>query len=63
MSGDARAVRADALGKWTGIEPGLPLAWHFAALRRARFTALDCFWRSEADAIYGGIRCTNESRR
>jgi SAM-dependent methyltransferase len=59
---------ADALGIdirklqkriWTPsdwVEPGMPLAWHFDRLREAGFTSVDCFWRCDCDAIYGGIR-------
>jgi SAM-dependent methyltransferase len=38
-----------------GIEEGLPLAWHLDRLRACRFYAVDCFWRSDSDAIYGGF--------
>lgn len=38
------------------VEQGLPLAWHFDQLRAAGFTSVDCFWRCDCDAIYGGIR-------
>jgi SAM-dependent methyltransferase len=52
-------AEADArvLGGWDGgVEEGLPLAWHLDALREAGFGAVDCFWRCDCDAIYGGIR-------
>ena len=39
-----------------GVEEGLPLAWHFDALRKSDFSSVDCFWRCDCDAIYGGIR-------
>jgi len=54
-----RSTEADArvLGGWDGgVEEGLPLAWHLDALREAGFGAVDCFWRCDCDAIYGGIR-------
>ncbi len=38
-----------------GVEQGLPLAWHLDALREAGFGAVDCFWRCDCDAIYGGV--------
>jgi len=38
------------------VEAGLPLAWHFDQLRAAGFSSVDCFWRCDCDAIYGGIR-------
>jgi SAM-dependent methyltransferase len=45
------------LGGWDGgVEQGLPLAWHLDALREAGFGAVDCFWRCDCDAIYGGIK-------
>jgi SAM-dependent methyltransferase len=53
------SAEADArvLGGWKGgVEQGLPLAWHFDALREAGFDAVDCFWRCDCDAIYGGIK-------
>jgi SAM-dependent methyltransferase len=53
---EARAARVVALGPWTGVEQGLPLTWHFAALRQAGFAVADCYWRSDCDAIYGGIK-------
>lgn len=50
-----REERQKALGEWKGIEEGLPLAWHFDELRSAGFADVDCFWRCDCDAIYGGI--------
>ena len=45
------------LGGWDGgVEQGLPLAWHLDALREAGFGTVDCFWRCDCDAIYGGIK-------
>jgi SAM-dependent methyltransferase len=38
-----------------GIEDGLPLAWHLDRLRECGFCSVDCFWRSDCDAIYGGF--------
>ena len=52
----AAEARKAALGEWCGIEQGLPLFWHFEHLRDAGLTAIDCFWRSDCDAIYGGIK-------
>jgi len=55
----SRSAEADArvLGGWDGgVEEGLPLTWHLDALREAGFGAVDCFWRCDCDAIYGGIR-------
>ena len=37
-------------------EAGLPHAWHLDELRAAGFSAVDCFWRSDCDAVYGGLR-------
>ena len=39
-----------------GIEQGLPLPWHLDRLTQSGFTHVDCFWRCDCDAIYGGIR-------
>jgi SAM-dependent methyltransferase len=53
------SAEADArvLGGWDGgVEQGLPLAWHLDTLREAGFGAVDCFWRCDCDAIYGGFR-------
>lgn len=50
------AERQHLLGEWKGVEEGMPLAWHLDQLREAGFTAVDCFWRRDGDAIYGGIR-------
>ena len=48
---------ARVLGGWDGgVEQGLPLAWHLDALRAAGFETVDCFWRCDCDAIYGGIK-------
>ena len=38
-----------------GVEQGMPLAWHFHALEASGFRSVDCFWRSDCDAVYGGI--------
>ncbi len=48
--------RKQLMGKWVGTENGLPLQWHFEKLKEAGFGAIDCFWRLDYDAIYGGIR-------
>jgi len=53
---EAIAERERILGPWNGVEAGQPLAWHFDQLRQAGFTSVDCFWRADCDAIYGGIR-------
>jgi hypothetical protein len=43
-------------GGWEGgVEVGLPLAWHLDVLRACGFRAVDCFWRCDCDAIYGGV--------
>jgi len=43
-------------GGWEGgVEPGMPLAWHFDQLQAAGFRSVDCFWRCNGDAIFGGI--------
>jgi len=54
---DAAEADARVLGGWDGgVEQGLPLAWHLDALREAGFGAVDCFWRCDCDAIYGGFK-------
>jgi SAM-dependent methyltransferase len=53
---EAQAEREHAIGDWQGVEEGLPLSWHFDHLQQAGFTAVDCFWRVDCDAIYGGVR-------
>jgi hypothetical protein len=52
---DVDAVRRKAIGEYRGNEEGMSLAWHFARLRANRFRYVDCFWRCDCDAIYGGI--------
>ena len=53
---DIRAFRSKFVEPWEGSEEGLPLEWHFERLRASGFEAVDCFWRCDCDAIYGGIR-------
>jgi ubiquinone/menaquinone biosynthesis C-methylase UbiE len=53
---NVRVFRKKLMGDWVGTEQGLPLEWHFEKLKTAGFTAIDCFWRLDYDAIYGGIR-------
>ena len=61
-TGYARALGVDILkiqeqlwrpSDW--VEDGMPLAWHFDRLREAGFRSVDCLWRCDCDAIYGGI--------
>jgi SAM-dependent methyltransferase len=52
---EAQEIRQHALGEWEGIEEGFPLAWHFDQLRKAGFDHVECFWRCDCDAIYGGF--------
>jgi len=51
---DVRAVQRRALGEYGGEE--LPLSWHLDRLRASGFTSVDCFWRCDCDAVYGGLR-------
>ena len=45
------------LGGWEGgFEDGMPLAWHFDRLKDVGFESVDCFWRCDCDAVYGGIK-------
>ncbi len=53
---DIPAYRQSLVPDWHGVEDGMPLAWHFDALRRAGFSTVECFWRCDADAICGGLR-------
>jgi SAM-dependent methyltransferase len=50
---DLAAIRQPIIKEWTGIE--LPLEWHFDKLHDSGFINLDCYWRCDCDAIYGGI--------
>ena len=50
-------IRQRVLGGWKGgVEKGMPLTWHFDELKAAGFTCVDCFWRCDCDAIYGGVK-------
>jgi SAM-dependent methyltransferase len=54
---DMREAQRQAVGEWDeGPEEGMPLAWHFDRLREAGFRDVDCFWRCDCDAVYGGLR-------
>jgi len=56
---DIRELRKKFTEPWEGSEEGLPLEWHFEKLRKSGFEAIECFWRLDCDAIYGGIRQRN----
>ena len=51
-----REYRGKLMGPWVGSEQGLPLQWHFEKLKANGFVTIDCFWRRDYDAIYGGSR-------
>jgi ubiquinone/menaquinone biosynthesis C-methylase UbiE len=53
---DIEDFRRNLTGPWEGSEEGLTLDWHFEKLKASGFEAVDCFWRCDCDAIYGGIR-------
>jgi SAM-dependent methyltransferase len=53
---DIGKYRKELMGSWVGSEYGQPIQWHFEKLKGAGFEAIDCFWRLDYDAIYGGIR-------
>jgi len=53
---DANEYRSKLTEPWEGSEQGLALEWHLERLRASGFEAVDCFWRLDCDAIYGGIR-------
>ena len=56
MKIDIKKFRKGLMGSWVGSERGQPLQWHFEKLKAGGFEAIDCFWRLDYDAIYGGIR-------
>lgn len=53
---DVNQFRREFTEPWEGSEEGLPLEWHFERLRASGFESVDCFWRLDCDAVYGGIR-------
>ncbi len=54
---EAKGIHERVIHGWEGgVEEGMPLAWHFDRLSEAGFISVDCFWRCDCDAIYGGIR-------
>ena len=53
---DVAKFRMELMGTWVGSEMGQPLQWHFEKLKASGFVEIDCFWRLDYDAIYGGIR-------
>ena len=53
---ESAAERQRIFGLWHGVEEGQPLSWHLDQLRQSGFISVDCFWRADCDAIYGGIR-------
>ncbi len=53
---DIKEFRKRLTEPWEGSEEGLPLEWHFEKLKASGFQSVDCFWRCDCDAIYGGIR-------
>jgi SAM-dependent methyltransferase len=57
---EATQVHRSAMANWEGgVEEGMPLAWHLDKLREAGFRSVDCFWRCDCDAIYGGVKDGN----
>lgn len=53
---DIQGLRGKLEQPWEGSERGFPLEWHFEKLRASGFEAIDCFWRCDCDAVFGGIR-------
>jgi SAM-dependent methyltransferase len=53
---DMKEFRKKLEQPWQGSEEGFPLEWHFERLKESGFKAVDCYWRCDCDAIYGGIR-------
>ena len=53
---DVSQIHERVIGGWEGgVEQGLPLAWHFDRLKESGFASVDCFWRCDCDAVYGGL--------
>ena len=54
---DIDEIHKRVMGEWEGgVEDGLPLSWHFEVLQKHGFDPVDCFWRCDCDAIYGGVK-------
>ena len=53
---DMEAIHQRMARDQEGVEQGMPLAWHFHELKASGFRYVDCVWRSDGDAVYGGIR-------
>ena len=53
---DIQELRRQLEQPWEGSEKGWPLEWHFEKLRACGFESVDCFWRCDCDAVFGGIR-------
>jgi trans-aconitate methyltransferase len=54
---DINELHSGIVGGWeSGTDEGLPLSWHIDTLRDCGFSHVDCFWRCNCDAVYGGIR-------
>ena len=45
------------------VEEGLPLAWHLDTVREHGFAHVDCFWRSDCDAVFGLVSGHNPRSR
>jgi len=56
-----KELRKNLTEPWQGSEIGLPLQWHFEKLEKCGFDCLDCFWRLDYDAVFGGIRGKNNT--
>lgn len=60
---DPQGIQQGLGAGWEGgVENGLPLAWHLDRLRESGFSHVDCFWRCDCDAVYGGVRSGNDRR-
>lgn len=53
---DIQGLRRKLEQPWEGSEQGWSLEWHFEKLRASGFESIDCFWRCDCDAVFGGIR-------
>jgi SAM-dependent methyltransferase len=50
----SKSRRERVLGRYEGVEDGLPLPWHLESLSKLTFTDVDCYYRFFGDAIVGG---------
>lgn len=61
LGADEKSIGSWVVKNWEAVEEGMPMAWHFDRMRESGFEAVDCFWRSLGDAVYGGVRAATPS--